>query len=83
MTRRSTVLDVRVRLLEEPCLWCWEIVDRSRRDAVVCSGWAIEWMAYESSEAALVAGRRYLAKLLMPDGAGTPFKRRPRRASAA
>ena len=83
MTRRSTVLDVRVRLLEEPCLWCWEIVDRSRRDAVVCSGWAIEWMAYESPKEAIVAGRRYLATLLMPDGEGTPFKRCQRRVSAA
>ena len=53
------------------------------RRSTVCSGWAIEWMAYESPQEAIVAGRRYLAKPLMPDGEGTTFKRRQRRASAA
>ena len=64
MSVRSEAIDVRVRLLPEPCLWCWEIVDRRRGGTLVRSSWSTEWMAYESREEALSAGRRHLAELL-------------------
>jgi hypothetical protein len=54
-------LDLRVRLLPEPGLWCWEIVHRG--GPLVRSSWAAEWNGYVSSEEALAAGRAYLAKL--------------------
>ena len=56
--------ELRVRLLAEPCLWCWEIVDRRRGDVPVRSSWTTEWMAYASREEALAAGRRGLAEVL-------------------
>ena len=34
VTRR---LNVRVRLLAEPCLWCWEIVAEVSGDPIECS----------------------------------------------
>jgi hypothetical protein len=58
-------LDVRVRLLPEPCLWCWEIVDRGGR--LIRSSWAAEWTAYESREEALVAGRARRAAIEVND----------------
>lgn len=82
MSMRTTAFDLRVRLLPEPCLWCWEIVDRRRGDTVVQSSWATEWMAYESREEALTAGRRRLSELLpggaekAPPGQGLPRGRR-------
>jgi hypothetical protein len=57
-------MDLTVRLLAEPCLWCWEIVDRRLGDTLVQSSRATEWMAYESREEALTAGRRRLSELL-------------------
>lgn len=55
------VLDVRARLLPEPCLWCWEIVDRG--GTLIHSSWTAEWTAYVSREEALAAGRARLAEL--------------------
>ena len=66
MRMRHTPMDLRVRLLTEPCLWCWDIVDARRGDALVHSSWAMEWMAYESREEALTAGRRRLSELGLP-----------------
>ena len=63
MRARSAALDVGVRLLPEPCLWCWEIVDRHHGNALVQSSWAGEWMAYDTREAALSAGCGRLAEL--------------------
>ena len=63
MRTRAAALDLRVRLLGDPCLWCWEIVDRNRSGAVVQSSWASEWTAYETREEALGAGRGRLAEL--------------------
>ena len=54
-------LTVEVRLLPDPCLWCWEIRD-SDRDEVLESSWANEWTAYSSPEEALRAGRRRLTR---------------------
>jgi len=48
-------LTVNVRLLGEPCLWCWEIVD-AEHDALVESSWATEWTGYASAREALQAG---------------------------
>ena len=55
-------LDLRVRLLGDPCLWCWEIVDRNR-GVVVQSSWDGEWTAYGAPEAALAAAHERLAEL--------------------
>src|SRR2546427_5279599 len=55
----SERLRVEVRLLPDPCLWCWEIRDADRNE-VLESSWAGEWTAYRSSEEALRAGRRRL-----------------------
>lgn len=55
-------VDLGVRLLPDPCLWCWEITD-PRRGAVVYSSWAHEWSAYGSREEAVRAGQARLAQL--------------------
>jgi hypothetical protein len=55
-------LRVEVRLMNEPCLWRWEIRDRARNE-VIDSSWTREWMAYESREEALRAGRQRLTSL--------------------
>ncbi len=55
-------LTVKVHLLGEPCLWCWEIVDMED-DALVESSWATEWTGYASSREALQAGAIRLTDL--------------------
>jgi hypothetical protein len=55
-------LSVEVQLMNEPCLWRWEIRDRER-DEVIDNSWTREWMAYESPEEALRAGRQRLTSL--------------------
>jgi len=55
-------LAVEVHLMSEPCLWRWEIKDRSR-GAVVESSWTGQWMAYDSSEEAYRAGTQRLSSL--------------------
>src|SRR5437667_4447526 len=55
-------LTVKVHLLGEPCLWCWEIVD-VEDDARVESSWATEWTGYASSREALQAGAIRLTDL--------------------
>src|SRR3989442_1648112 len=44
-------LTVKVHLLGEPCLWCWEIVD-VEDDALVESSWATEWRSSEPAPSA-------------------------------
>jgi hypothetical protein len=61
-SRRPQHLSVEVQLMSEPCLWRWDIRDRERNE-VVDSSWTREWMAYESSEEALRAGRQRLTSL--------------------
>lgn len=51
-----------VRLLNEPCLWRWEIRDAAR-DRLVDSSWAGEWMAYNTADEAYRAGRQRLTSL--------------------
>ena len=44
---------VEVRLLPDPCLWCWEI--RDAQGGLVESSWANHWTAYPSRKEALAA----------------------------
>jgi hypothetical protein len=55
-------LVLRVRLLAEPCLWCWEICD-GVDGPLVESSWASEWVAFASRQEATAAGARRLAEL--------------------
>jgi hypothetical protein len=48
-------LMIKVNLLSEPCLWCWEIIDTAD-GSLVESSWATEWTGYESSYEAWGAG---------------------------
>jgi hypothetical protein len=59
---REQHLSVEVQLMNEPCLWRWEIRDRERNE-VIDNSWTCEWMAYESPEEALRAGRQHLTSL--------------------
>ena len=60
---RERQLNVDVRLMSEPpCLWCWDIRDAERGD-IIDSSWTREWMAYDSPEEALRAGRQRLTSL--------------------
>ena len=61
-TCRCARLTVKLRLLGEPSLWCWEIVDAAD-GAVVESSWATNWTGYKSSPEALRAGIRRLTDL--------------------
>jgi hypothetical protein len=75
MSARAAALDLRVRLLGDPCLWCWEIVDRYRGGVLMQSSWASEWTGYETREEALSAGCGRLAELRCA-GAGHARDRR-------
>ena len=55
-------LMVRVRLLDEPSLWSWEITE-AESGRLVETSWSSEWMAYDSAAEALAAGQRRLAEL--------------------
>jgi hypothetical protein len=55
-------LVVEVRLLSDPCLWCWEICDEDS-GRVVASSWADAWVAFASRAEARAAGAKHLAKL--------------------
>jgi hypothetical protein len=57
-----------VRLMDDPCLWRWDIKD-AVRDAVVQSSWDQEWTAYPSHEEAYSAGRERLDGVLATDSA--------------
>jgi hypothetical protein len=67
----TSALRVRVRLLDEPSLWCWEITDGE--GWVLASSFSEEWAAYATREEARAAGERRLAERLSGG---------PRRASA-
>jgi hypothetical protein len=83
MSARVANLDVRVRLLADPCLWCWEIIDRDRHGVVVESSWACDWTADESPGDALAVGRVRLAELGLADGESAGRGPHRKRASAA
>ena len=61
-SHRGPHLRVEVQLMDEPCLWRWDIRDHER-DEVVDSSWTRDWMAYESPEEAMHAGRQRLTSL--------------------
>ena len=48
-----------VKLMDDPCLWRWDIKD-AMKDAIVQSSWEQEWTAYPSREEAYRAGRARL-----------------------
>jgi hypothetical protein len=57
-----------VRLMDDPCLWCWDIKD-AVRGSVVQSSWEQQWDAYGSREEALRAGQDHLDRVACePDG---------------
>lgn len=51
-----------VQLMDDPCLWRWELRDASRGE-IVESSWSRDWAAYSSAEEALRAGRERLLAL--------------------
>ncbi len=51
-----------VQLMDDPCLWRWEIRDRSRGHVLETS-WTHEWAAYTSAEEAYRAGCERLRAL--------------------
>jgi hypothetical protein len=55
-------LVVEVRLLSDPCLWCWEICDEDS-GRVVASSWADAWVGFASRAEARAAGAKHLAEL--------------------
>lgn len=61
MSRSSSHLVVDVKLLPQPCLWCWEI--RDTRSGSIENSWEREWTAYESRQQAFTAGLERAALL--------------------
>lgn len=55
-------LVVEVRLLSDPCLWCWAICDEDS-GRLVASSWADEWVGFASRAEARAAGAKRLAEL--------------------
>ena len=55
-------LQVEVELMDDPCLWRWEIRDTTRNEVLIDS-WTRDWSAYESREEAYRAGRDRLIQL--------------------
>ena len=55
-------LQVEVELMDDPCLWRWEIRDTTRNEVLIDS-WTRDWAAYESREEAYRAGSDKLTQL--------------------
>lgn len=51
-----------VKLMDDPCLWRWDIRDASG-EAIIASSWEQEWTAYPSREEAYHAGRERLSRV--------------------
>lgn len=64
MRHADNRLAVEVRLLAEPCVWYWQILD-TRDGWLVESSWANEWVAFASQAEAAAAGASRLAALRM------------------
>ncbi len=62
MVEKRTRFTVEVKLMDEPCLWRWDIRDEAR-GAIVQSSWEQEWAAYPSREEALRAGSERLTSV--------------------
>ena len=52
-----------VRLMDDPCLWRWDIREPVR-NAIVQSSWEQDWIAYSSREEAFRAGQEQLRRVL-------------------
>ena len=63
MPVNATRLQVNVELMDDPCLWRWEIRDPSRNEVLVDS-WTGEWTAYDSREDAYREGRARLISIV-------------------
>ena len=59
MEREPENLQVRVELMDDPCLWRWEIHDSSRGQ-LLADSWTRDWTAYESREEAYRAAQARL-----------------------
>jgi hypothetical protein len=73
LIRNDSRFTARARLLTDPALWCWEIVDASSGD-VVASSWQNEWQAYTSPGEAL----RHAGPALSEWGGHRPGRLGPR-----
>ena len=55
MAPESESLELKVELMDDPCLWRWAIHDVVRNQ-VLADSWTRDWTAYESREEAYRAG---------------------------
>lgn len=78
-TTEGPCFTAQARLLTDPPLWCWEIVDAS--GALVASSWQSEWEAYSSAGEALRHALPALGRFSR--GAGVFFGVRQRSGPAA
>jgi hypothetical protein len=53
--RAPDALEVRVRLLADPSLWCWDIVTTAS-GRLVESSWTMHWEGVDSPDEACAAG---------------------------
>ena len=65
MYPRQPQFKLEVSLMDDPCLWRWEIRD-AVRGAIVQSSWDQEWAAYPSREEAYRAGQARLRSVADP-----------------
>jgi hypothetical protein len=65
MERTGGTLQVTVELMDDPCLWRWQIRDPSCNE-VLADSWSRDWTAYESREEAYRAGRARLERYTSP-----------------
>lgn len=63
MMRDARSLQVKVELMDDPCLWRWEIRDAARNE-VVADSWTRDWTAYTSREEAYREGSATLTRYL-------------------
>jgi hypothetical protein len=52
-----------VRLMDDPCLWRWDIREPVQ-NAIVRSSWEQDWTAYPSREEAVRAGQDQLRRVI-------------------
>ena len=55
-------LQIKVELMDDPCLWRWAILDPSCNE-VVADSWSRDWTAYASRDEAFREGRARLSLL--------------------
>jgi hypothetical protein len=73
---RMTKVEIRARLLHDPSLWCWDLVEPAS-GAVMESSWSRDWEAYRSRDDALRAGRKVLGRANALAGVAEPRLSRP------